>query len=114
MNTWEEPGTGLGRGGGGGGRDSFHPAMTSDCRPQLLDTIPPTSLRKARKINAVFKNWPSPLLLCVSKKTLQQLLYSSEVFLPGKQGKGYTQGHASLLTPRECELTPASNISKWT
>lgn len=94
------------------GEDSFHPAMTSDCRPQLLDTIPPTSLRKARKINTVFKNWPSPLL-CVSKKNLTAaFINSSEMFLSGKQGKGYTQGHYCLMAPRECELTPASNVSK--
>lgn len=62
MNTWEEPGAARG--------NSFHPAMTSDCRPWLLDTIPPTSLRKARKISTVLKNWPSPLLLRVSKKNL--------------------------------------------
>lgn len=100
MNTWEEPGAGL-------GGFSFHPAMTSDCRPRLLDTIPPTSLRKARKINTVFlRTGPLPSFFMFPRRILQQLLYSAEMFLPGKQGKGYTQGH--------CCLTPASNVSKCT
>uniref|UniRef100_A0A8C8UA40 Uncharacterized protein n=1 Tax=Peromyscus maniculatus bairdii TaxID=230844 RepID=A0A8C8UA40_PERMB len=49
-----------------------------NCGPRLLDTIPATSLRKAIKINVVFKNWSSLLLFRVSKKNHIAALHSSD------------------------------------
>ena len=51
----------------------------------LLDT---TSLRKAVKMNTVFKTWSSLLLLSVSKKSLIAYTHLSEVLLPEKPGRG--------------------------
>lgn len=93
INTWEEPGAGLG--GFFSSNNDFLTADLGSWTPFL-----PHLWEKQEKLTLFLRTGPLPSFFVFPRRILQQLLYSSEMFLPGKQGKVYTQGHYCLMAPR--------------
>lgn len=98
MSEWGYPGNECMGGAWGGARGvpfTQQWLLTAD----LGSWIPflPHLWEKQEKLTLFLRTGPLPSFFVFPRRILQQLLYSAEMFLPGKQGKGYTQGHCCLM-----------------